>query len=84
MYTRLMKTFQRTTQTPEEIQEHKKHTCARQIYRDRSYDTLTPKSVKSTSTKKKVTWAQWFENMYGENYFDYVKRKQQEKQRGKS
>lgn len=56
----------------EEMFQQMKYFAARRIYKIQ--DNLTPSSIRTTSEKKKKTWAVWFEQRFGEPYLDYISR----------
>jgi len=67
------------TQSPKEIKEHMKYCCAKEIYRSGIAESLTPRSQRTSSKKKKVLWKDWFLDMFGEDYYVYINRKIEEK-----
>lgn len=55
--------------------ELKKHCAARYVYPRRR--DLTPTSQKPEA-RVRITWKQWWEKKFGDNFDDYVKRKVEE------
>jgi len=67
------------------LREQMKYCAARDIYRKGIAEVETERSRKSQSKKKvRENYCDWFHSMYGEDYYDYIERKKQEKINGSS
>lgn len=74
-----------TKESEAKVREHMKYCAARHIYKTGIAEAETQRSQKSQSKKKvREDYSDWFQTMYGENYYEYIDRKKEEKINGTS